>query len=101
MNIDGNALHQYGQGGVIAIIAIIMVFAVLLLIIVLTELVTKLAGKDAPVTETAASAAPVNYAVNKLNENDEDAMVACLVASIDYRNQTGKHIEVLNVREVK
>lgn len=101
MNIDGNALHQYGQGAVIALIAIVMVFAVLLLIIVLTDLVTKLAGKDAPVAATANNV-PTNYAVNnKLNENDEDAVVACLVASIDYRKETGKHIQVLNVREVK
>ena len=100
MNIDGNALHQYGQGGIIAIIAIIMVFAVLLLIIVLTELVTKLAGKDAPVTETAASAAPVNYAVNKLNENDEDATVASLIAAIECRNEFKKNVQVISVRKV-
>ena len=102
MNIDGNALYQYGQGGAIAIIAIVMVFAVLLLIIVLTELVTKLAGKDTPEVAVATNNnARVEYATSKLNENDEDATVACLVASIDYRNETGKHIQVLNVREVK
>ena len=101
MNIDGNAVAQYGQGAVIAIISIVMVFAVLLLIIILTDLVAKATGKNDEIVAVAANNTPTNYAVNKLNENDEDAMVACLVASIDYRNQTGKHIEVLNVREVK
>lgn len=100
MNIDGNALYQFGQGGIISIIAIVMVFLILLLIIVLTELVTKIVEKSetkAPETNQV----PSKTVGSKLNVNDEDAVVACLVASIDYRMQTGKHIEVLSVREVK
>ena len=36
-----------------------------------------------------------------LDVNDEDATVACLVAAIDLREQTGKNVQVLSVREVK
>lgn len=35
-----------------------------------------------------------------LNLEDEDAIVACLVASIDYRNEHHKNVKVISVREV-
>ena len=102
MNIDGNALGQYGQGAVIAIVSILMVFVVLLLIIFLTDLVTKFAGKEevkevVEKTDTSNTILPAS----KLNLDDEDAVIASLIASIDMRRETGKHIQVLSVREVK
>ena len=102
MNIDGNALHQYGEGAAIAIISILMVFVILLLIIILTELVTKVAGKNKTVEVQTNTAAVVHSSVSsKLNVNDEDAVVASIVASIDYRNETKKNIQVISIREVK
>lgn len=101
MNLDGNALYQFGDGALIAIVAILMVFVVLLIIIGLTELITKLVGKDEE-KEAKQETKPVsNNALMKLNLNDEDATIACVVASIDYRRETGKHIQVLSVREVR
>lgn len=35
-----------------------------------------------------------------LDLNDEDALVASLVASIDLRNETHKNVQVLSVRKV-
>ena len=99
MNIDGNAIHQYAQGGIIAIISIAMVFLILLLIIVLTELVTKVAGNKEAVAESAPNTVTYSNVSSKLNVNDEDAVVACVVASIDYRNETKKNIQVISVKE--
>ena len=100
MNIDGNALYAFSEGAVIAIVAIVMVFAVLLLIIVLTEIISKVAGKEE--TKEVATAASANTtAYSSLNINDEDATIACLIASIDLRNETNKQVQVLSVREVK
>ena len=45
--------------------------------------------------------APVTPVVSHLDLNDEDATVAALVASIDYRNKTKKNIRVVSIREVK
>ena len=102
MKIDGNALGQYGQGAIIAVVAIAMVFLVLLLIIILTELVTKVAGEKEEVKqEKPAVSNPTSAVKNKLNINDEDAVIACLIASIDMRRETGKHVQVLSVKEVK
>lgn len=102
MNIDGNALYAYSEGAVIALVAIIMVFAILLLIIVLTEIVSKVAGKSEEKKEIQNTVTNANtIAASPLNINDEDAMVACLIASIDLRNETNKQVQVLSVREVK
>ena len=43
----------------------------------------------------------VTPSVEHLDLNDEDATVAALVASIDYRNKTKKNIRVVSIREVK
>lgn len=102
--IDGNisGVASYGIGGIIAIISIAMVFIVLIVIIVLTDLVSKVAGKDEPVSANVAPIKSVTTSSSSpLNLNDEDALVASLVASIDYRNETKKNIQVIGVREVK
>ena len=36
-----------------------------------------------------------------LDINDEDATVASLIAAIECRNETGKNVHVISVREVK
>ena len=96
--VDGMQYSNFKDGAIIALLAIVMVFVVLIVIIVLTDLISKLVGKDEEVKEetqvTSSSAAAL-----PLNINDEDAMVACLVASIDYRNETKKNIQVLSVKE--
>ena len=52
-----------------------------------------------PFKEEASAVASNAY--TPLDENDEDAMVAALVASVDYREQTHMNIKVLSVKEVK
>ncbi len=103
--IDGSIRGDFATGGVTAIVAILMVFLVLMLIIFLTDLASKVinsAVKEeaaAPVQEevTREVPAPVN---SPLDINDTDATVAALVASIDYREETGKNIRVVSVKKV-
>ncbi len=56
-------------------------------------------------TETAAEepAETVTRAVERypLDINDEDATVAALIASIEYRQEKGTDVRVLSVREVR
>lgn len=101
---SGLEVGNYASGGVIAIVAILMVFVVLLSIIVITELVGKLINTATKneLAPAVAAATPVEETVRQqLDLNDEDAVVAALVASIDYRNETKKNIQVLSVKEVK
>ena len=37
----------------------------------------------------------------RLDLQDEDALVACLVASIDYREEVKKDVRIVSVKEVK
>ena len=103
MIIDGAIKGDFVTGGVVVLVSILMVFVILLVIIGLTEIVGKLLNKTVektaePVKEEVKEAVK---AYSPLDENDEDAMVAALVASIDYREQTHMNIKVLSVKEVK
>ena len=95
--VDGMQYSNFKDGAVIALLSIAMVFLVLLFIIVLTELISKLVGKEEK-EETQETFTSTKEAL-PLNINDEDALVACLIASIDYRNETKKNIQVISVKE--
>lgn len=98
--ISGFSRYDFLTGGIVAVVSILMVFLILVLIIFLTELVAKAMGNDEK-EEEAVVEAPVSPVVSRLDLNDEDATVAALVASIDYRNKTKKNIRVVSIREVK
>ena len=42
----------------------------------------------------------VNKTVMPLNPEDEDALVACLVAAIECRNEYHRNVRIVSVREV-
>ena len=44
---------------------------------------------------------PVSENVSRLDLNDEDAVVASLIASIEYRNEVKKDVRIVSVREVR
>ena len=96
--VDGMQYGNFADGAVIALLSIVMVFVVLLIIIILTDIISKVAGKDDEKTKEETVIAPSGVAL-PLNVNDEDALVACLVASIDYRQEIKKNIQVLSVKE--
>jgi len=58
--------------------------------------------KQAEAEEEVEEEAPVTRTVTeRLDLNDEDAVVASLIASIDYREQTHKNVRVVSIREVR
>lgn len=99
--INGFSRYDFVTGGIVAVVSILMVFLILVLIIFLTELVAKAMGNDEEKEETVVETKVVAPSVEHLDLNDEDATVAALVASIDYRNKTKKNIRVVSIREVK
>lgn len=99
--INGFSRYDFVTGGIVAVVSILMVFLILVLIIFLTELVAKAMGNDEEKEETVVENKAVVPSVEHLDLNDEDATVAALVASIDYRNKTKKNIRVVSIREVK
>lgn len=99
--INGFSRYDFVTGGIVAVVSILMVFLILVLIIFLTELVAKAMGNEKEKEETVVETKAVTPSVEHLDLNDEDATVAALVASIDYRNKTKKNIRVVSIREVK
>ena len=77
------------------------IFALIPLIIVLV-LFLKSPENDEKEEETATvEEVKETKTYSKLDLNDEDATVACLVASIDYRNETHKNVRIVCVKEVR
>ncbi len=101
--LDGFSKYDYLTGGIVAIVAIIMVFLILVLIIFLTELVAKaLKGEEKEEIKEEKIVAPVtSNPISRLDLNDEDATVAALVASIDYRLKNKSNVRVVSIKEVK
>lgn len=100
--LDGFTKYDYLTGGIVAIVAILMVFLILILIIFLTELVAKvLKGEEKEEVEENIVTPVTSNKVSRLDLNDEDATVAALVASIDYRLKNKTNVRVVSIREVK
>ncbi len=97
--LDGFLKYDYLTGALVAIIATLMVFIILILIIFLTDLVAKMLNGKEPQTIDNVSNTP--EPVSKLDLNDEDATVAALVASIDYRLKNKTNVKVVSIKEVK
>lgn len=78
----------------VAVIAILIVFSVLALIIFISWLFQK--GIDA--IEARTNILPKEE--NKILATDEDAVVAALVASIDFYKETGKEPEIKSISKI-
>lgn len=101
--LDGSVKHDYGQGALVAIFAIILVFVILALIIGITYLVNiaiKKAESKKPAKKQEEKAAPVAEK-KTIDLSDDDAKAAMLVAAIDMRNETKKQVKVISVKEIK
>lgn len=79
----------------IALTAIIIVFLVLILIIAITHLFQK--GLD--VVDKFTTICPKEE--NKILNDDEDAVVAVLVATIDFYKETGKEASVKSITRIE
>ena len=103
--LDGSVKgkESFGDGAIVALLCIVMVFLILSLIIFITWVVNIVIQKCVKTPAKKEEAAPipaVNTAV-KPDLNDEDAMIATLVASVDLRNETHKNVKVISVKEIK
>lgn len=102
--VDGNGA-SLGDGGIISILSVVLVFAILSIIIAITYFTGKAIEKYSSKKETITQ--PITKEVvdsdNKIDVNldDEDAVVALLVASIDYRNEIKKDFKVKSIKEIK
>lgn len=75
----------------ISLIAILVVFAVLAFIIVITGLI------EMVTTVVLSKTSIMPRKENRILEEDDDAVVAVLVATIDFYNETGKEARVNSI----
>lgn len=80
---------------VVSLIAIAIVFFVLILLIVITSAVNFGAKKITGLTKIDAREE------NKILDEDPDAVVAVLTATIDFNKETGKNANVVSVTRIE
>lgn len=107
--VDKTSSMDVGTGAIYSIVAILMVFAILLLIIGIMELVFKATGllslkKELEQKEAKMNQANVQPVQNQVSKEvvikDDDMMAACLIATIDYRNEIKKDVRVVSIKEL-
>ena len=84
-----------GEALLIALIAIVIVFVVLTVIISIVSIIQK--GLD--IVERKTTIMPRKE--NEILSSDEDAVVAVLVATIEYYKETGKDSRVISIKRMK
>ena len=80
---------------IVTLIAIVIVFFVLILLIVISELINRGAKKISSLTAINAREE------NKILDEDKDAVVAVLVATIEFNKETGKNANVVSVTKME
>lgn len=78
----------------LSLFSIVMVFVLLLLVTVIVEGLKDQVKKKPPVVST-------HQASDSVEIKDEDMLVAVLVATIDYREETKSNIIVKSVKEIR
>ena len=76
---------------------IIAIFVYLCLFILLSKLRKK---KVVEVEETVSEDKEITRSVKPLDPNDEDALVASLIAAIECRNEYHRNVQIVSVREI-
>ena len=85
---------------VFSLFAILMVFTVLVVIIAITSFISYLINKFTK-KEVAKEIKEERKVAKNLNIEDDDMMVAVLIASIDYQNEIKQDVRLTNVRRIK
>ncbi len=91
------------DGALVALMTMVFVFLILAVIVLITYYVGKGINKA---SEKASSKKVIEKVAQPttntpLDLTDEDAVVASLVASIDYRAKTKKDIKVVSIKEIR
>ena len=84
-----------GEAVLLSILAIIIVFAVLVLVILIAEGINK--GANKLEAKMDINPRPENELLNK----DPDAIVASLVATIDFNKETGKNAKLISITKIE
>ena len=84
-----------GEAFLIALIAIVIVFVVLTIIILIVSAIQK--GLE--VVERKTTIMPRKE--NEILSSDEDAVIAVLVATIEFHKETGKNARVISIKKMK
>lgn len=84
-----------GEALLVALIAIIIVFLVLTIIIFITTLFQK----GIEVVEKKTQIMPKKE--NEILDRDEDAVVAVLVATMEFHKETGKDVRVVSIKRIE
>jgi len=84
-----------GDSLLVSLIAIVLVFLVLALLIGISWLVNY--GVEKGIAKTAI----LPKEENKILDEDKDAVVAVLAATIDFNKETGKNAEVISVSRIE
>lgn len=99
---------KIGEAILIAIISILIVFAVLFIIIIIINILqkvlfTKKSDKTGKVVENVKTEkqTSVNKTVKNTEIKDEDMMVAALIATIDYTNETKKDVRLVSIKQIR
>lgn len=79
---------------VITLISILLVFVVLIIIIIITH------GINFGVNKAVATNNILPKEENKLLNEDPDAIVASLVATIDFNKETGKNAKLVSIQKI-
>lgn len=80
------------------IVAIFVYLFLLLIVVGINKLLKKNKKEEVIQEEVKKTISTKEY--NPLNIDDEDALVACLVASIDCRNEYHKNVKIVSVKEI-
>ena len=84
-----------GEAFLVAIIAIFIVFLVLVIIIFITWLMQKSMEK----IDAKTNILPREE--NKILSEDENAVVAALVASMEFYRETGKEVRIVSIKRIE
>ena len=84
-----------GEAFLVAIIAIFIVFLVLVIIIFVTWLMQKSMEK----IDAKTNILPREE--NKILSEDENAVVAALVASMEFYRETGKEVRIVSIKRIE
>ena len=102
MMILKNENMTFPEGLLFSLVAIAIVFLVLALLVVIVSLMSKIKFNEKSEKAAPAPAAPVaqkNFTVDDIK--DEDMMVAALVATADFIEETKKtDVRVISVKQI-
>lgn len=91
------------DGLVVSLVAMSIVFLILLIIMICLKLLGYLKKFDKPtpkMTTNKVETRQQTKEVHKLDVNDEDMVVACLVATIEANNDLGCNMRVVSVKQI-